>query len=129
MVDSIAALISTDERIETALAIPFGVGIGLTFDEAALLLELEDVYWTPEGLLSVQISLGVSAVLGATIIALRMLRRGEEEAEEAGRDPDAVEVTVNRLRTAVGRPELVRTVVRRGNRLAVEPAGVPTRST
>jgi hypothetical protein len=83
-----AALISTDERIETALAIPFGVGIGLTFDEAALLLELDDVYWTPEGLLSVQVSLGMSAVLGATIIALRMLRRGEEEAEEAGLIPD-----------------------------------------
>jgi len=39
-------------------------------------------------------------------------------------DVHAVEVTVNRLRTAVGRPELVRTVVRRGYRLAVEPAGV-----
>jgi hypothetical protein len=83
-----AALISTDERLETALAFPFGAGIGLTFDEAALLLELEDVYWTPEGLLSVQVSLGVSAVLGATIMALRMLRRGEEEAEEAGLIPD-----------------------------------------
>ncbi|TDD15320.1 uroporphyrinogen-III synthase [Kribbella turkmenica] len=39
-------------------------------------------------------------------------------------DVHAVEVTVNRLRTAVGRPELVRTVVRRGYRLAVESAGV-----
>jgi uroporphyrinogen-III synthase len=38
----------------------------------------------------------------------------------------AVEVTVNRLRTAVGRPELVRTVVRRGYRLSVEPAAVAT---
>jgi uroporphyrinogen-III synthase len=34
-------------------------------------------------------------------------------------DVHAVEVTVNRLRTAIGRPELVRTVVRRGYRLAV----------
>ncbi|WP_328334567.1 uroporphyrinogen-III synthase [Kribbella sp. NBC_00382] len=41
-------------------------------------------------------------------------------------DVHAVEVTVNRLRTAVGRPELVRTVVRRGYRLAVEPVGAPT---
>jgi uroporphyrinogen-III synthase len=41
-------------------------------------------------------------------------------------DVHAVEVTVNRLRTAVGKPELVRTVVRRGYRLAVEPAGVPS---
>jgi hypothetical protein len=83
-----AALVSTNQRLETALAVPFGAGIGLTFDEAALLLELEDVYWTPEGLLSVQVSLGMSAALGAAIIALRMLRRGEEEAEEAGLIPD-----------------------------------------
>ncbi|GAB3934497.1 uroporphyrinogen-III synthase [Kribbella albertanoniae] len=41
-------------------------------------------------------------------------------------DVHAVEVTVNRLRTAVGRPELVRTVVRRGYRLAVEAATVPS---
>ncbi|GAA1661061.1 uroporphyrinogen-III synthase [Kribbella alba] len=41
-------------------------------------------------------------------------------------DVHAVEVTVNRLRTAVGRPELVRTVVRRGYRLAVEPVALPT---
>ncbi|WP_328996630.1 uroporphyrinogen-III synthase [Kribbella sp. NBC_01245] len=34
-------------------------------------------------------------------------------------DVHAVEVTVNRLRTAIGKPELVRTVVRRGYRLAV----------
>lgn len=34
-------------------------------------------------------------------------------------DVHAVEVTVNRLRTAVGRPDLVRTVIRRGYRLAV----------
>lgn len=45
-------------------------------------------------------------------------------------DVHAVEVTVNRLRTAVGRPELVRTVVRRGYRLAlaepsIEPVGSP----
>jgi hypothetical protein len=83
-----AALVARDERLEATLAIPFGAGIGLTFDEAALLLQLEDVYWTPEGLLSVQVSLGATAVLATTIIALRMLRRGEEVSEEAGLIPD-----------------------------------------
>ena len=48
------------ERLEQALAVPFGAGIGLTFDEAALLLDLRDVYWTREGLLSVQLSLGIA---------------------------------------------------------------------
>jgi hypothetical protein len=59
----------------------------LTFDEAALLLDLRDVYWTREGVLSVQLSLGVAATLGGTILALRMLRRGEERVEAAGLIP------------------------------------------
>ena len=83
-----AGLITDSEKLETALAFPFGAGIGLTFDEAALLLELEDVDWTREGLLSVQLSLGITGVLGATILGLRMLRRGEGEAEQAGKIPD-----------------------------------------
>jgi hypothetical protein len=83
-----AALITESQELETFLAFPFGAGIGLTFDEAALLLELEDVYWTRQGLLSVQLSLGLTGVLGATILGLRMLRRGERESEQAGKIPD-----------------------------------------
>jgi hypothetical protein len=83
-----AGLITSSERLEQALAVPFGAGIGLTFDEAALLLELDDVYWSREGLLSVQLSLGTTGLLAATIIALRMLRRGERESEQAGLIPD-----------------------------------------
>lgn len=82
-----AGLVSQSRSLESALAFPFGAGIGITFDEAALLLELEDVYWTRQGMLSVQISLGAAAVLGATIIALRILRRGERSSEEAGLIP------------------------------------------
>ncbi len=81
------ALLTDDQRLEQALAVPFGAGIGLTFDEAALLLDLRDVYWTREGVLSVQLSLGVAATLGGTILALRMLRRGEERVEAAGLIP------------------------------------------
>jgi hypothetical protein len=52
--------------------------MGLTLDESALLLELEDVYWTREGLLSVQITLAVMAILAALALGLRFLKRGEE---------------------------------------------------
>ncbi|HEX2467164.1 MAG TPA: hypothetical protein VHJ54_03065 [Solirubrobacterales bacterium] len=82
-----AGLVTQSDRLEELLAFPFGAGIGLTFDEAALLLELEDVYWTREGVLSVQLSLGLAALLGATILALRMLRRGERQTEELGLIP------------------------------------------
>ena len=73
-----AAILTRDERLEPWLAVPFGVGMGLTLDESALLLELEDVYWSREGLLSVQITLAVIAILGALALALRFLWRGEQ---------------------------------------------------
>jgi hypothetical protein len=82
-----AALTIRGERIETAMAVPFGIGMGLTMDEAALLLDLQDVYWTRQGLLSVQVSLGVTATLAATILGLRVLRRGEERGAEEGLIP------------------------------------------
>jgi hypothetical protein len=72
------AILTRDERLEPKLAVPFGVGMGLTLDESALLLELEDVYWTREGLLSVQITLSVIAVLASLALGLRFLRRGEQ---------------------------------------------------
>ncbi|MGJ3559848.1 uroporphyrinogen-III synthase [Streptomyces sp. INA 01156] len=42
-------------------------------------------------------------------------------AAGAGRDEHAVETAMARLRTALGTPELIRTVVKRGYRLALDP--------
>jgi hypothetical protein len=81
------ALLTDNDALEDRLAIPMGAGMGLTFDEAALLLDLRDVYWTRQGLLSVQVSLGLSAILGSTILAMRMLQRGERRQEAAGAIP------------------------------------------
>ena len=72
------AIVTRDEDLEPKLALFFGTGMGMTMDEAALLLELDDVYWTEEGLLSVQIGAGLVGLLGALAIGLRFLRRGEE---------------------------------------------------
>jgi hypothetical protein len=84
------ALLSDDETTEEWLAVPMGIGMGLTFDEAALLLDLRDVYWTREGLLSVQLSLGATAILSIAILTQRMLRRGERQKEAAGEIPPAI---------------------------------------
>ena len=84
-----AALLTDNDALEDRLAIPMGAGMGLTFDEAALLLDLRDVYWTREGLLSVQLSLGATAILSIAILTQRMLRRGERRQEEAGEIPPA----------------------------------------
>ena len=75
-----AGLITANDRLEELLSFGFGAGAGLTFDEAALLLDLRDVYWSREGVVSLQVSFGVTAVLAATILGLRMLRRGESRA-------------------------------------------------
>ncbi len=77
-----AALVTENSRAEETLAFGFGAGMGLTFDEAALLLDLQDVYWSRQGLLSVQISFAIAATLSASILAMRMLRRGERKAED-----------------------------------------------
>ena len=83
----IGALTTRNPNVEAALAFPFGAGMGLTMDEAALLLDLEDVYWTRQGLVSVQVSLGVTATLAAVILGLRVLRRGEVRGAEEGLIP------------------------------------------
>jgi hypothetical protein len=83
------ALLTKDEALEERLAVTTGIGMGLTFDEAALLLDLRDVYWTREGLLSVQLSLGATAILSIAILTQRMLRRGERRREEEGLIPPA----------------------------------------
>jgi hypothetical protein len=73
-----AAFLIRDERVRSRLALGFGAGMGMTLDESALLLELEDVYWSERGLLSVQIGLIFTALMGALAVTLRLLRRGEE---------------------------------------------------
>jgi len=80
------AIVTRDEDVEPLLAIPFGMGMGLTLDESALLLELDDVYWSEEGILSVQIALAVTALLSAVALAMRFLRRGEEVVLEHWQD-------------------------------------------
>ena len=82
----VAALLVPD-RAEKHAAVTMGVGMGLTFDEAALLLDMKDVYWTRQGLLSVQLSMGMVAILGITILTLRILGRGEQHQEDAGEIP------------------------------------------
>jgi hypothetical protein len=65
------------------LAFPFGIGVALVLDESALLLELEDVYWTEEGVVSVQIVFAAMAMLAALAYLIRMLRHPEGQDTES----------------------------------------------
>jgi hypothetical protein len=82
-----ASIVSRNEGLDPWLALPFGAGVGLTLDESALLLRLDDVYWTEEGLLSVQISLTTMALVAGGALATRLLRRGEAQVLEGPRRP------------------------------------------
>ncbi|MGZ5335410.1 MAG: hypothetical protein ACXWFV_08190 [Solirubrobacterales bacterium] len=82
-----AGLATANERLEEVLSFGFGAGVGLTFDEAALLLDLRDVYWTREGVVSLQLSFGLTAVLAVTLLGLRIFRRGERKGVEEGLIP------------------------------------------
>jgi hypothetical protein len=65
------------KALDRWLALPFGAGAALILDEAALLLELDDVYWTEEGVLSLQVSFATIGMLAAIALGVRLLRRGE----------------------------------------------------
>jgi hypothetical protein len=73
------SVVTRNEALDPWLALPFGAGVALTLDEAALLLELDDVYWTERGVISIQITLGALALVSSVALALRVLRRGERE--------------------------------------------------
>jgi len=76
------AIGTKDHQYDRYLAVPFGVGVALVLDESALLLELEDVYWTEEGVLSVQIAFAAIAMLSALAYMIRMLRHSEGQDSE-----------------------------------------------
>jgi hypothetical protein len=71
------------EHLDKYLALPFGIGVALVLDESALLLELDDVYWTEEGVLSVQIAFAAIAMLSALAYLIRMLRQTEGQDSES----------------------------------------------
>jgi hypothetical protein len=70
----IAGLFALDEVLRLSRALLFGIGAALVLDEFALLVFLKDVYWLPQGSLSVfalvvgLLALGVNAWRGQPFI-------------------------------------------------------------
>jgi hypothetical protein len=56
------------------LAMLFGAGAALVLDEFAMLLHLDDVYWTEEGRLSIDACMAAIAFLGLVLLATFPLR-------------------------------------------------------
>ena len=129
-----ASVLTADEALEAWLALPFGVGAALTLDESALLLKLDDVYWSQEGIVSRADHPDRAGLLGAAL-ALRVLRRGEarrarrrrSDAQPGGRGdrsaPAGIQMTCSRPgptpTSAIGTP--TKSAMNRGSR--APPAG------
>jgi len=64
-----------ERRRHPSVALTYGVGLGLIADEFALLVDLEDVYWSRNGRLSVEVGTGVIGLGGTVFAALPMLQR------------------------------------------------------
>jgi hypothetical protein len=77
-----ASIAVRDEDIDKWMAIPFGAGTALILDESALLLELEDVYWSEEGVLSLQIAFAGAALIAVAALIRHLLQRGEPAVAE-----------------------------------------------
>jgi lysyl-tRNA synthetase class 2 len=59
-----------EDLLAQVLALLFGVGVALTLDEFALILNLQDVYWRKEGRLSVDAVVIVVCVAGLFVLGL-----------------------------------------------------------
>jgi lysyl-tRNA synthetase, class II len=62
-------------------AFAFGIGIGLTIDEFALFLYLDDVYWSEEGRRSIDATVIAVAFMGLILLGVRPL---EIDADDPG---------------------------------------------
>jgi hypothetical protein len=78
-----ASIASPNEQLDRWLAIPFGIGSALVLDESALLLELQDVYWSEEGIVSLQIAFAAVTAIAALAYGVRVVARGETRVLES----------------------------------------------
>ncbi len=62
--------VTPDSPWRELAAVFFGIGMGLTLDEFALWLNLEDVYWQEKGRQSIDAVVVASALLGVTLLGL-----------------------------------------------------------
>ncbi|MFF3836838.1 hypothetical protein [Streptomyces sp. NPDC001930] len=63
-------------------AVVFGIGAGLVLDEFALILHLDDVYWSDEGRKSVEVVVLTAALVGLTLSGFSPLGVDDMTADE-----------------------------------------------
>lgn len=76
-------LVDRSDRWYRWMGIAFGIGLALVVDEAALLVQLEDVYWESEGIASPAAGVILAGVLGS-VLALTRSPHADDRAGEGG---------------------------------------------
>lgn len=82
--------LAPQELLAQVLALLFGVGVALTLDEFALILNLQDVYWRKEGRLSVDAVIIVVCVAALFVLGLNPLG----DLEQPGQSGDVFRVAL-----------------------------------
>jgi hypothetical protein len=91
-------------------AVVFGIGTGLVLDEFALILYMQDVYWTEEGRRSVEVVVVTAALLAVMLVGFSPLGvNGVDSSERQGRG--------DLIATLVGNFLLALTALYKGKRL------------
>ena len=76
-----AGVIERSPQWHAWMGLLFGIGLALVVDEAALLIELKDVYWTGAGGVSVAIAVILIGLAGSLLVFTRVRGVDEESAE------------------------------------------------
>lgn len=66
---AIFGLVDRNPRARTLMGLGLGIGLALIIDEIALLVTLEDVYWSTTGWTSVAVAVGLIGIIG-TVLAI-----------------------------------------------------------
>jgi hypothetical protein len=76
------AIGSRRKGLDRWLAIPFGTGVALVLDESALMIELEDVYWSEQGIRSIHAAFAATTLLSLLAYVVHVVSRGEAQLRE-----------------------------------------------
>ncbi|MFD1658584.1 hypothetical protein ACFSL4_10260 [Streptomyces caeni] len=82
VVGGFGAIASREGVGSGVFAVLFGVGAGLVLDEFALILHLDDVYWTEEGRQSVEVVVITAALVGLVLAGFAPFGVNNVSAEE-----------------------------------------------
>jgi hypothetical protein len=74
-VGAVAVHGNDQQRRHPAVSLSYGVALALIVDEFALLLDLDDVYWTKQGRVSIDLGIGLVAVGGTVLAGLPVIQR------------------------------------------------------